>query len=506
MVHVNLKRTASIVAVFAASFVVLWILGDQIQIASGPIFGSMIDGAVMLTFFALLAAGYIAFTAALLIFRVSVPIVIVHIAAVSYFLILGFVVLGKSIGVAGVNLNPFQVDLLSSGFALNVMVFIPTGFVLRSILHNSRKVVAIGFCGVFLIEFAQFIFSLGIADVIDVAANTLGIGIGVLFCHLLEKHGQTVVVEHGRFLSVYTGGDRPSQALKRVYLGALGVFVGLGAVCLLAESAHWEDPDAFNPEVLPITEIESKTLTSLITNDEAHSDPVVSPSEIADFTFGGTSSSNAWMEELGNGFYASEGSVDQVISWLDECGNQCFGLTLCCRENVGDVAVVHGLPLVITADTAMAIDGEPADFEEFRQRAFDLYACAMKCEYRLEFGWLFAEKVAIDFAIEDPVDDIALFNYFRYDDYLRAVENEEPFISLSEGDPVTVAGHLVSTTEMADGIAYCTLQFYDKLGSVPVVHSVNVECGESMPDIPEDAESLSDLPVVYEDGRLVLRG
>ena len=77
---------------------------------------------------------------------------------------------------------------------------------------------------------------------------------------------------------------------------------------------------------------------------------------------------------------------------------------------------------------------------------------------------------------------------------------------MREGDPGTITGHLVSTTEMADGIAYCTLQFYDKLGSVPVIHSVNVECGESVPDIPEDAESLSDLPVVYEGGRLVLQG
>lgn len=506
MVHVNLKRTALIAAVFAASFVVLWILGDRIQAASGPIFGSMIDGDVMLTFFALLAAGYIAFTVAVLIFRASVPVVVVYVAIISYFLILGFVVLGKSIGVAGVNLNPFQADLLSSGFALNVMMFIPMGFVLRAILRNSRKAVVVGFCSVLLIEFVQFVFSLGIADVIDVVANTLGIGIGVLFCHLLEKHGQTVVAEHGRVYSVYADEGRPSPALKRVYLGAMGVFVCLGAVCLLIESAHWEDPDAFDPEVLPITEIESKTLISLTTNDEAHSDPMVSPPGIADFIFGGTSSSDAWMEELGSGFYVSEGSVDQVISWLDARGSQCFGLTLCCRENVGDVTVVHGLPLVITADTAVTIDGRPADFEEFRQRAFDLYACAIKCEYRLEFGWLFAEKVVIDFTVENSVDDIALFDYFRYDDYLRVVENEEPFISLREGDPGTITGHLVSTTEMADGIAYCTLQFYDKLGSVPVIHSVNVECGESVPDIPEDAESLSDLPVVYEGGRLVLQG
>lgn len=62
---------------------------------------------------------------------------------------------------------------------LNILLFIPLGFLLRSIT-DSWKTIVCGFLLSVLIELTQYWFSLGSCELDDVLNNTLGCGLGIL--------------------------------------------------------------------------------------------------------------------------------------------------------------------------------------------------------------------------------------------------------------------------------------------------------------------------------------
>lgn len=78
--------------------------------------------------------------------------------------------------------NPFK-ELLA-----NVLLFIPIGFLLHIVLRRFKLkfTLLIGGAFSFMIEFLQFAFHKGIADINDVICNSIGLIIGVEFCALMK--------------------------------------------------------------------------------------------------------------------------------------------------------------------------------------------------------------------------------------------------------------------------------------------------------------------------------
>ena len=99
------------------------------------------------------------------------------------------------------------------------------------------------------------------------------------------------------------------------------------------------------------------------------------------------------------------------MAWRNESGQDCLALTVCCRDLVGDITVVHGLPMAVTDETVVAVDGALTNIDELRIRAYDLLTCYATCVFRIEEGWLFAEELSIAAAASGLPDDITLFNY-----------------------------------------------------------------------------------------------
>lgn len=62
---------------------------------------------------------------------------------------------------------------------LNILMFVPLGFLLRSIT-DSKKTMMLAVTLSFLIELTQYVFCLGKGELDDVLNNTLGCGIGIL--------------------------------------------------------------------------------------------------------------------------------------------------------------------------------------------------------------------------------------------------------------------------------------------------------------------------------------
>ncbi|MDK2808610.1 MAG: hypothetical protein PWP24_1347 [Clostridiales bacterium] len=76
---------------------------------------------------------------------------------------------------------------------MNVIAFMPFGFILPAISPRNRKLINIGLIGfelTFLIELIQLILKVGCFDVDDMLLNTIGAILGYLFfkfCYLLGK-------------------------------------------------------------------------------------------------------------------------------------------------------------------------------------------------------------------------------------------------------------------------------------------------------------------------------
>ena len=117
--------------------------------------------------------------------------------------VVGFV--GRSRGAAGVNFHlplPFVEALLRGSYdrftnrsLLNMIAFIPFGFLLPQVLSLYKKdvrlnwfhYVLIGFLFSLMIETCQYLFRVGDFELDDLVKNTMGTGIGAALCFALLK-------------------------------------------------------------------------------------------------------------------------------------------------------------------------------------------------------------------------------------------------------------------------------------------------------------------------------
>lgn len=70
---------------------------------------------------------------------------------------------------------------------MNVIIFIPLGLYLKMLDINSKKAAIFGLSFSFVLEFCQFIFSIGASDITDILTNTFGTAMGVALYLLFVK-------------------------------------------------------------------------------------------------------------------------------------------------------------------------------------------------------------------------------------------------------------------------------------------------------------------------------
>lgn len=94
------------------------------------------------------------------------------------------------------NAHNFQLilfrDFNGTYFLLNILVFLPMGILLPALFQKDgkfrRKYIVFGFMGSMGIEVIQFLFTGRLADIDDVAANTIGCFIGYLVFWSIKKY------------------------------------------------------------------------------------------------------------------------------------------------------------------------------------------------------------------------------------------------------------------------------------------------------------------------------
>lgn len=109
-------------------------------------------------------------------FSKKIPMQIIYVFYILYFLILIFVLFFKNIGIQGFDINPLSLisDFFSFIVFLNILMFIPIGCLFP--INNKRLLIFLTV--ITLIEISQFVFSLGFFDIGDILTNTLGYVVG----------------------------------------------------------------------------------------------------------------------------------------------------------------------------------------------------------------------------------------------------------------------------------------------------------------------------------------
>jgi glycopeptide antibiotics resistance protein len=93
-------------------------------------------------------------------------------------------------GIAGVNLQWRAVFWNNNVETLaNILIFIPIGWMLYLLLRSLWRTMFAGLALVLLIELTQYVFRLGITDVVDVMTNMTGILVGFLIFALIRLFG-----------------------------------------------------------------------------------------------------------------------------------------------------------------------------------------------------------------------------------------------------------------------------------------------------------------------------
>lgn len=120
-----------------------------------------------------------------------------HLVTISlfiYFLLLIFILFFKSVGIRGYEWNIFKLleylryDTIAA--LINISLFIPLGVFIKKL---NIKTLFLLICMLFGVETIQYIFSLGIFDILDILFNFIGLLLGYQLRRFLKS--QNIVIE-----------------------------------------------------------------------------------------------------------------------------------------------------------------------------------------------------------------------------------------------------------------------------------------------------------------------
>ena len=170
-----------------------------------------------------------------------------------YVAVLFAVVMLKSVGARGVNLD--MADLLSQlieypvSVVVNLLLFVPVGAMVGWKLRRSVVALAVALAAIVVVEAVQYVLALGITDVVDVAVDFAGFCLGFAMADMGRLAGLRLVCsEDNRYLHfVRVGKMAPGvrTALRKkvalMIVIAAAIFVVLG----IALANYEYDPYAF---------------------------------------------------------------------------------------------------------------------------------------------------------------------------------------------------------------------------------------------------------------------
>lgn len=435
-----------------------------------------------------------------------------------YFAALLTVLFLKSQGIQEVNLNledvVQQAIFYPSSVLLNVILFIPLGAWLFTWQKSNTKAffIALGFC--VAVEAIQYVFSLGIADIVDIFLNMIGFAVGYLFCDLCSEFGLILLPYEKatwKHFSCERGGAAARHAndglfyRKRV-IPLLGLLVAVFVLVCLG-STHFEYQE-FQKEKLDFDTVEVANNETLLKLPKSNQSVDLSKRALAAMRTAkveGSETNNKWLDLNADGSFSVEGYVTDYYQWLDESGNTQTGITVAVSEVCDGLNIVHGVPVVLR-DSAVELQGEVLDLSstEGLGRFEELYQEGVaSCKFLIQEGWL--ESVSFSVRKGKEPAGYIMDSYTDWSSYSacsgKASANNDYWLEMEKGASFSLTGKLMSVTEIEGKTSYVQVAVLDQLGSVSITHQVKVLYKGDTPEADQDT-GLITMEVSYAAGNL----
>ena len=137
------------------------------------------------------------------LFGVGVPKPVLRCQMFGYCMVVFLAIMTKSSGVRGINWNigaiMDELVPLSPTLVLNVLLFIPIGMMFHRQIQSYIWARVLVIAVIAMMEFSQYVLSLGVCDIDDVIVNCAGIACGVLSASCAIRCGCTIHEECGRY-------------------------------------------------------------------------------------------------------------------------------------------------------------------------------------------------------------------------------------------------------------------------------------------------------------------
>lgn len=401
-----------------------------------------------------------------------------------------FAILGKSVGIRGINLNLADVvatvQVYPGMLLLNIALFVPLGWYLCRRFGSIARAALVALAVSFVLEVLQYVFELGLTDIVDVCANTLGGCMGGLAWACAEPFLNVESDERYGQCYAFSVPQAAGRRTKRSAVGLGAVVVALTAFCSLAAAASPPVDQSSNNQIL-VDENADPALVALAQELDTGTDLSASTP------------------------LAVSGVLVQDERWETEGGITFTTLVVVSEQpdaTVPSVRVGTSYPIMVGPSATLSFGGEQVDEDGLYKAFMDGGMLSVSCELVPYGGCFVATKVdAAPCENPDPDAPLAYFNFNIYSDlYLGDIECPTFMTWSDDQKRVELRGYVGSTMEAEDLEYYATICGLDEVNGVPVLHAVNASY-----DLPPSEDGEPNDPETYravlgDDGALHLVG
>ena len=379
------------------------------------------------------------------------------------------VALFKSVGVREVNLDVGELLAQASDnpwiLWLNVLGFVPAGALLRHAAPSYARSFAT-LLGLSLgLEVAQYVLGLGVADVLDVIANTLGGIAGFAAADIVVMRGYRIACREGSLVVVH---DAP-EPRRREFVSPLVLASALLSCVVLAVTAAISPVRATGEPF--VEELSAQELAWMGDSAPRPLDAGFSD----DLWLDGDGGARQSPFSIDGSTLVVEGTMIQADEWVSEEGAHYCGVAVSNDSRLGEGLETLSVPVVATENTRFLLWGKPVDMTAAVESFATVGPRQVTARLVGHNGWLEASEIDLgDLAAPAPESPGATFNWGVYGDLLA---NAGRGVWEASGDGAAHLRGYVHCTASLDELGerrYATLACPRLVAGVPVLRSLNV--------------------------------
>jgi glycopeptide antibiotics resistance protein len=425
-----MKKSMKIIISLALSILFFWIFLDVINGSAYSNIAMLLSSCGLATFINPLFFIILALLISIVIFANLYQIInnnfhvlFFKIEMAVYLVLFMAIVMLKSAGVQKININIMDIFTQIAEdpllLLINILLFVPIGMIFFIYCKSALMAFVSAFVMIIVIETMQYIFCLGISDIVDVVANMVGFSLGYMSLDIAKEYGVHVVSEDMKYLKIvfpqkeaYTTQPSSCKKLFTMKKGIVTIAIALSFALMFFFGFYLYDYKGYEPWENIIEATTDTTLRSLPESLLTPEEAVEIINEMSLFRICETESSKEWIKVDESGVFHSNGSISQCSVWLrDEV--KYYGISLGSIESLEGFTVMHGIPLIVTPHTELHLSGEVVSRDRLDSLLDEFYLYNIEAEYTLQNGWFQAETIFLSQRLPEEIEYYVSFDYYN---------------------------------------------------------------------------------------------